>query len=170
MATILRCTRCGQKMAAPTDREEHWVECSNCGQKVYAGPPEDEIPEIDLAPVDEDEEERARRRHAQDRAIERRILDGTVDISDTGLGSPPTAPEPTGKTEGVTAMLVRYVRGMSDGQIADCESIAASLVGRQDEVASKAKRLLSQSPPPEALTSIPPAVIKGYLRQLLAKL
>ena len=133
-------------------------------------PPADEGEEIPLAPVDETEERRARRQRETDMAFETQLQRG----GPVGGASParrrPAEPDPPADPSDLTGQLIRYVRGMADGRMAECDGIVAGLVGRRQEVAETIGRLTAQTPLPSALAGMPPAVVKGYLKQLLGQL
>jgi len=170
MSIELHCDHCGQKIRAPAEAGGRWGDCPQCGQKVYIPTPAEDLEEIPLAPVDEEEERRARRQREADMAFEVELQQGGPAHDGSAGGRPPAEPDPSADASNLTGQLVKYVRGMGDGRMAECDGIVAGLVGRRREVEKAIKQLTAQTPLPGALAAMPPAVVKGYLKQLLGQL
>lgn len=172
MSITLNCTHCGKQVQAPEDAGGRWGKCPRCGEKVYVPSLPSDDGEIGLVPLDEAEERRSQRERIRYQQIEGQALHGAGGAADTGPThessvSPKAA---KGHRRNIEAMLVRYVKGMSDGRVSDCDEIVVSLIGHRKEVASAVEHLTAMSPLPANLSGIPPAVVKGYLRQLLGQL
>ncbi len=168
MSIELHCHHCGQKIRAPTEAAGRWGTCPKCQQKVYIPTPADEGEEIGLAPIDEQEERRTQRQRARFQDVDQQFREGRRAEPEADAAIPtPGLPAEAGDLAGV---LVRYVQRMASGRLADCDEIVASLIGRRKEVADAAQQLMGGSSPRPELSDMPPAVVKGYLKQLLGQL
>lgn len=167
MSIKLRCTHCGKEIQAPEEAAGRWGKCPHCSHRVYIPLPPSDEGEISLVPLDEEDERRAERERSYYQEIEYRALSGGV-----SAGEPSEESTAKGGAEphNLLDVLARYVDGMAQGRLADCDEIVAKLVGRQKEVAKAVKQLLAESSTRPQLRDTPPAVVKGYLKQLLAKL
>ncbi len=165
------CNHCGAKIRAPEEAAGKWGNCPRCSQKVYVpalGPEPEEIP---LAPIDENEERRARRQREHDREIEAHVLDGTAQAEEEPSASQEgeEAAGPSGR-DPLRELLARYVRGMSTGRLADCDSIVAALVGKRKPVAAAIESIMAEPLPTREFGDLPGPVVAGYLKQLLNQL
>lgn len=173
MSDELRCSHCGRRIQSAPKGEDNWVACEHCGQKMYLAQP-DEVEEIPLAPIDEQEERQAERRRAQDRAIADRALEGNYTPEEPATPTQPPLPA-HGPSEDISGgnlsdQLAQYVVWMSQGEMSRCDEVVASLVGQQKKVHAAAQKLLKHSQEHPKLRDVPPAVVKGYLKQLLSQL
>ncbi len=172
MSNTRRCTHCGQKIETEQKPDENWVACEHCGQKMYLAQP-DNVEEIPIAPVDEEEERRAEQRRARDRAIADQALEGNYTPEAPSTPSQPTpAPQPSAgaSSDKLTDRLAQYVLWMSQGEMARCDDVVSSLLGQRKKAHAAAQELLKELPKRSDLNDVPPAVVKGYLKQLLAQL
>ena len=168
MSIELHCNHCGQKIRAPDSAAGRWGKCPRCDQGVYIPSPADEAEEIDLAPIDEEEERRAQRKRAEVQDLEERIRVGGADDAPADATRGSVTPSP--RSGDVIDLLARYVEGMAAGRMAECDEIVASLIGQGKAVAKAVKRLMAEAPKRPELSAMPPAVVKGYLKQLLSQL
>jgi phage FluMu protein Com len=168
----LHCTHCGVLIRAPKEAGGHWGKCPRCEHKIYipteAEPQEEEI---GLAPLDDAEERRAHRQAAHDREIEQHLLEGARDVPEEPADVRPEPPGPAiGGHDVLAELLLRYVRGMAQGRLADCDSIVAALVGKKKAVTAAVQQLLTKPPPSGEVDDMPLPVVAGYLKQLLSQL
>jgi len=172
MTVELHCSHCGALVRAPSQAAGRWGKCPRCGHKIYVPTPADEVSEeIPLVPLDEQEERRAQRQRDRDRRLEAELLEGGGDAS--GPAPPVESGEPVGTPpafDPLTEMLLRYVRGMAQGRLADCDSIVAALVGKRKAVTHAVERLLAAPPPGAEVDDLPLPVVGAYLKQLLSQL
>jgi hypothetical protein len=163
------CNHCGVKIKAPAEAAGRWGSCPRCGQKVYVPSEADQAEEIPLAPIDMEEERRAKRQRIHDREVEDRIREGGQ--AESAPEAAETSEEPVRPGQDpLRELLARYVRGMATGRMADCDSIVATLVGKKTAVAASVETLLATPMPSRELGDLPAPVVHGYLRQLLNQL
>jgi len=125
--------------------------------------------EIPLAPLDEEEERRSRAQRRQAQDYEARILEGGA--QETPQPTEESAvPEGEGRRDPLKEMLLRYVRGMATGRLADCDEIVAALVGKRKVVAQAIDKIMADPPTGRVVDDLPPPIVLGYLKQMLGQL
>jgi hypothetical protein len=169
-AMEMHCNHCGVKIKAPPEAAGRWGNCPRCGQKVYVPSESDQVDEIPIAPLDAEEERRAKRQRIQDRQIEEHILEGGG--ADVPVESSASLDEGVSRQghDPLRELLARYVRGMGTGRLADCDSIVATLVGKKKAVAAGIETIMALPLPSREFGDLPAPVVQGYLKQLLNQL
>jgi len=163
MALTFKCEHCHKTVSAPESVGGKRGKCPYCKQSMYIPRPvsEDEI--LDLAPLDEEEEQHRKELVDQLRAQERDL------IAETGGAEPvPLSQREDLAADDLHHFVINYCLDMADGNLERAELHAKEL--RQfDKLAREAVKYFQivQGDEP-ALANIPQPVVQGFLSQLLA--
>jgi len=161
MNISFHCEHCGRKIEAQDSAGGKWGKCPACHNKIYVPAPEPED-QLDLAPIDENEEKRKERLMAETYRITQDILSEQK----VPEGSAADALFPRLSDEELKKKIVNYLRQIADGKLNNAEPLGREIAasGKQsldilDEIA------LSDMPDPK-LSDIPQQVLSGLIRNL----
>jgi phage FluMu protein Com len=165
MALTFKCEHCHKKISAPETVGGKRGKCPFCKQRTYIPMPvsEDEI--LDLAPLDETEEQEHQKLVDELRAQERDL------IANTGGGEPvPLSERDDLSSEDLHHFVINYCIDMADGNLERAAMHAAELkkfykLGME---AVKYFQIVQGDEP--ALSKIPPPVVQGFLTDLVDRL
>lgn len=168
MPIEFHCNRCGMLVRAPDDAGGKWGRCPMCHQSVYVPMPDEKIEPLDLAPVDESEEQRRRRLEREAIELERALLADRNPPPEMAAGSSPASglegvlePKPD-----IETLVLEYAVAMADGDLARAEELAVEI--RRDLKAAEEvmQRLTLDEVPHPQLAAIPRPVLVGFFKQL----
>jgi len=167
MSIELHCPRCGKLIRAPDNAGGKHGKCPYCKESVYVPMPAGEVEEISIAPLDEAEERRAaeeRRRSieyitAVDQGADTR---GLADEGDDSVDTP-------GEVIDVAATVEMFIVAMRDSKLDEAEEAAAMLKRTGTRGRDYVQGLTVDEMPPE-IENVPPPVVRGFLKTLLARL
>ncbi len=163
MAITFHCEHCGKKIEAVDTAGGKWGKCPACHNKLYVPSP-DTGEELKLAPVDEDDRERARRLMAetykltQDILLEREVPDG-------GQGEPAGAMYELSEQE-LRRNVIAYLRQIAEGELDEAERTAALLVPSREKAIQIIDRIALSEIPESELADIPQQLLSGAIRAL----
>jgi len=177
MAIEFHCPRCGKLVRAPDEAGGKRGKCPTCGHISYIPMPDDQLEEIDLAPIDEEEERRRRALEEESLAAEMQLLKEKQTGPDLGPArpdeggiAPETVPLIPQRPEDVEALTVEWIRSMADGDIADADRTLALLRQNRQAAIEAVGRLAGQEPPPADLIDLPRPVLDRYFKSLIEQL
>lgn len=165
MALTFKCEHCHKKVSAPESVGGKRGKCPFCKESTYIPLPvsEDEI--LDLAPLDDEEEQERQRLESELRAQEHDLIaaSGVID-------SVPLSERDDVTSEDLHHFVINYCLDMASGNFKRAEKNAAELkqfhkVGVE---AVKYFQIVQGNEP--ALSQIPPPVVQGFLKDLAGKL
>jgi len=160
------CEHCRREVEAPDEAGGKQGKCPFCRQSNYIpAPPAEAEEEIDLAPIDDEEE---RRRQEEVRSLleqERQMLIETKDAP-----SEPLEQKETVEPKDLHHLVVNYCLDMAAGKLQRAGQHAARLRSFGRASAAAVEELASGQVLEPALDSIPPAVLKGFLKELRGQL
>lgn len=173
MSIELHCPECQKLIRAPDSAGGKRGKCPYCKKTVYIPSPPDDSEEIGLAPLDDEDEKRAAALRkdsiqyaaAVDHATEGggTAGDASTDVMDGQTPVPETEPPD------IQADVEAFIRAMRDSEL-DLADAAAAKLKRAAGAARKHVRALMSEDVPSAVENVPPPVVKGFLKTLLARL
>ena len=167
MPIKLHCDHCGKRIEAPDNAGGKWGKCPACHNKVYVPQPVNSDDVLELAPIDETEEEKKKR-------LQREAFEITKDIlGDSVVAEEP--PEPGRPAQEISEAklnnyIIRYLRQMADGDLDEAQTTADRIVPhRQQAIVILDGMARSDTPDPE-LEDIPQQVLSGLVRNLRTRI
>ena len=174
MAIEFHCHYCGKLVKAPDEAGGKRGKCPFCKNILYIPMADDQVEEVDLAPVDEEDERRRQQLLEESIRTEMQLLKERQAGPDLGPPKPddesslpdtlPLSPE---HPEDVEALVVQWIRAMADGQLAEAERTLDVLRRNRKIALEAAERLAMEDPPPPGLVDIPRPVLTRYFRSLM---
>jgi hypothetical protein len=177
MVIEFKCHHCNNMVRAPDDAGGKMGRCPYCQNQVYIATPADQLEELDLAPVDAED-------RAQQRALEReteelmeRIRGDKAAPEDADVGSSGGADagargiaDAGARRSTVEELVITYLAAMKNADLSGAEQVISRLAGSADEAKQAAERIAADPLPPADLADVPPNVMRGFIKQLLARL
>ncbi len=164
MSIKFHCDHCGKKIDAPDGTGGKWGKCPACHNKVYV--PMDDPEELTLAPIDETEEERQKRLMAETFQLTQNILQ-EKDIPEP---SAVTGLSPDIGEDQLTAIIVRYLQQMANGDLDDAQRTAEAIATHRRQAKVILTELAKGDPVHDELQGIPPQVLSGLIRNLKTRI
>ncbi len=176
MAIEFNCEHCNHVVKAPDEAAGRQGKCPHCGGVNYIRRPPEEIDELDLTPLDADEEKRRKRQAEEDSAVQWKLLHERAVPGEPGSGrgsggsrgavTPP--PAPTSKQ--LAALIVKYVDAMSSGKLDEAEEVSVKLARFHSQTLAILDDMASEDLSAYGLPTLPRPVLFGFLKQLRARL
>ncbi len=165
MPIKFKCHNCHNEVTAPDSAAGKKGKCPFCGHTNEIPAPVDEDDLIPLAPIDDEEEARARAERQALYEREKALLEET--------GGP--APVPLEHREDLTSedlhhFVVNYCLDLADGKLAQADEHVAQLNRYGEPGARAVEDFISGTATEPALDHIPRPVIQGFLKQLKGQL
>ena len=178
MAIEFHCEHCNKTIQAPSEAAGRQGKCPHCGGVNYIRRPPEETGELDLAPIDEEEETRARRAAMEAAALQQRLLhersvpgEPGANRSRSGIGrGPSVTPASPPSSKQLAGLVVRYVEAMSQGQLDTADAVSEELRPFKPAVISLLDDLAGEDLAAYGMPTLPRPVLFGFLKQLRAKL
>jgi hypothetical protein len=169
MSIEFHCPKCGKGIKAPDDGGGKRGECPSCHQSVYIPTPEDKLEPLDLAPIDETEEQQREEMLKESQ----RLMEETRHASSAPAEDSPRAggKAPASATPDVDVyqLVIQFAEKMSAGDLGDAESIGRTLRRYPQKTQEAVDQILMDEMPPNELADIPRPVLSGFLKQLTQK-
>lgn len=177
MSIEFTCEHCGMGIKAPDDAGGRNGKCPHCKGVNYIPRPTSEE-ELDLVPLDEEEEQRRKTAAARDLAFQRKLLAEKPAPEDRGArkgrgrgeSSSGISEHPTLTSKQVTSLVVSFIDAMSSGTLEKADKISAQLSGQRGTVSKILDDLMQDDVSGYGLPAIPKPVLHGFLKQLRSKL
>ncbi len=174
MSIKFHCSHCGKLVKATDEAGGKRGRCPACKESVYVPLPADEDDAIPLAPIDE-QQEKADARARTESARAAAALDHEDRIPPEGA-MPSRTPETAAAIPvmdpiaDMGKLIERFVKAMSDSKLDDADRIANKLRTERRRTKAAVQRLMLDEIPPASLSGIPPALVKGFLKNLQGRL
>ena len=164
MSIELHCPQCQKLIRAPGNVGGKRGKCPYCGASVYVPTPPDESEEIGLAPIDEQEEQRARKLR-RECAQYTAAVDHATDLGDDG----PEVAETAGDVGDVEDDVEAFIIAMRDSKLDEADAATKRLRRSPAKTREYVQNLLADEIPPP-VENVPPPVVQGFLKTLLGRL
>ncbi|MFH1616712.1 MAG: hypothetical protein ABIG61_16725 [Planctomycetota bacterium] len=163
MPIIFHCENCKKKVKAPEEAGGKYGKCLYCGHRCYIPRPKSEDEqELNLAPIDKDEETQYQQMMRETRNLTQRILHET-NIPDEIKSDP--ADEHI-----LTKNIILYLRQMADGQLEQAHATAEKISPHRTQAAKILDTIAISEVPEPDLADIPPRILAGFIRNLRSRL
>ena len=160
MTITFRCSHCQKEVKAPDEAAGKRGKCPFCQTGNYIPAPVKEEDLLDLAPLDENEEQRAAREREEVRRKEKALL---ADMA--GIEAPADADrEPT--SEDFHHHVVNYCLDLMNSNLDRLDQHVFQLKKNRPLGLQAVEEFLGDKVREPALKIIPPRVLKGFLAQL----
>ena len=163
MSIDLHCPQCQKLIRAPDNAGGRRGKCPYCGGSVYIPTPPEETEEIGLAPIDETEEERARKLRREAAQFTADVGIG-VDGGDLG-GEESDAP---GVSMDIDSEIEAFVIAMRDSQLDEADAVSDRLKKTTRESRQRIQQMLAEGSVP-VVENVPPPVVQGFVKTLLGR-
>lgn len=186
MPIEIHCTHCNHLIKAPDEAAGKMGKCPHCQGVNYIPRPVTEDDELDLAPIDDAEEQRRKKAALEDAAFQRRLLHErsipgessgkpstrTGNPASTGTqrsfpaGSGPSASNSAVTSKEVALLIVRFVDAMSAGKLEQADEFAAQLAKHKNAALIALDEIARDDSNAYGLPVLPRPVLIGFLKQL----
>jgi phage FluMu protein Com len=165
MAITFKCEHCHKKISAPESVGGKQGKCPFCKESTYIPMPVSEDELLDLAPIDDEEEQEHKRLVEELRSQERELIANTG-----GLDAIPLSEREDLSSEDLHHFVINYCIDMARGDLARAKQPVAELkrFHKLGVEAVKYFQIVQGDEP--ALAHIPPPVVQGFLKELAGKL
>jgi DNA-directed RNA polymerase subunit RPC12/RpoP len=165
MSITFHCDHCSRKVEAQDSAAGKWAKCPACHNKIYV-PDLRGDEELELAPIDESDEERKKRLMAETYQLTQDILQEREIPLAPGMSA--HAPEISDKE--LTKRIILYLRQMADGELDEAQKTADLIAPYGPQATEILDQIsVSQIPEPE-LADVPPHVLSGLIRNLRTRI
>ncbi|MBE0537298.1 MAG: hypothetical protein IH624_16665 [Phycisphaerae bacterium] len=165
MSITFHCEGCKKKVKAPDAAGGKYGNCPHCRHRCYIPlPPDENEPELKLAPIDDSEETQYSRMMRETHSLTKNILhekakDEPADAAQEGMSE-----------RELIRLVVMYLRLMADGQLEQAEKMAARLKPHGPAAKDILARMARTERPEPELEGIPPKLLMGLIKNLGASL
>jgi hypothetical protein len=168
MAIEFHCEFCGKLVRAPEEAAGKHGKCPGCQQSVYIPMPVEQVETLEIAPLDETEEQERERLRRESQELDQSLLHETDTPAGVDIGSPPAVGaaafiEPP---LDMHTLVIEYAEAMASGDLARAEEIAADIRTDLHAAQDVIQQIMSDEIPPDRLANIPRPVLTGFFRQL----
>ena len=166
MSISFNCERCKKKVKAPDTAGGKYGNCPHCNHRCYVpSPPDENEPELKLAPIDDKEESRYGEMMRETYNMTQNILHERADAAE-----PDDAPQGAMDEKELIKSIIMYLRMMADGQLGQAERMAARIKRYAPAAKQILKRMTRTERPEPELADIPPRILLGLIKNLNAAL
>ena len=161
MSISFKCQRCKKKIKAPDKNGGKYGQCPHCNYRCYIpSPPDENEPELKLAPIDEEEEN-------QYSDMMRKTHDLTQNILHERAGDEPdNAPQGAMNENELIKTIIIYLRMMADGRLDQAERMAAKIKPYAPSAKQILKTIMRAERPEPELADIPAKLLMGLIKNL----
>jgi DNA-directed RNA polymerase subunit RPC12/RpoP len=188
MTIVFHCEHCEKKISAPDEFGGKAGKCPHCHQRVFIPLPPDQLDEIPLAPEDPQDDARRKEMLREQIKFQQQINDhkeapeppagstplpasGSDDdypFMDAGMGGGvASSSKPSGPK--MEAIVGQYLVMMSKGNLDGAEQMAEQIASGGAANKRIVEQMAMQEVLEPALANVPPSVISGYFKKLLAR-
>jgi DNA-directed RNA polymerase subunit RPC12/RpoP len=185
MAIVFHCEHCGKKISAPESAGGKPGKCPTCHQRIYIPMPESEIEEIPLAPEDPQDEIRKHQFLREQFLLQQELekhkgapevpgehesmpAENALPLLDDGDGAALNFSS-TSHTADVGKLVEQYVLLMVQGNLEGANQIASQIAAGGKQAKQKVEQMAMQDFFHPDAANIPPSVIAGFFKKLLAR-
>ncbi len=176
MAIEFHCTHCAHLIKAPDEAAGQHGKCPHChGLNYIPRPMTANEGEIDLAPLDEEDEKKRQRASREDAAYQWKLLHEKSipgDLPGKGVkrasgGATPSVVPPSKQ---IASLIVRFVEAMSGGKLKQADEVANQLSGFRMQSMAMLDEMASEDLTAYGFPTLPRPVLQGFLKQLRSRL
>ena len=165
MSISFNCPRCKKKIKAPEKAGGKYGNCPHCNYPCYIpSSPDENEPELKLAPIDEKEEIRYSEMMRKTYDLTQNILHERADAE------PDDAPQGAMDEKELIKSIIIYLRMMADGRLEQAERMAAKIKRYAPSAKQILKKMTRTERPEPELADIPPKILMGLIKNLNAAL
>lgn len=168
MTIRFHCDHCGRMVEAPDSAGGQRGKCPYCHNSNYVPAPPDQVEEIDLAPLDEEDEKRRQREVADLLEAERELRMESAPVEDSPRLTEHDPDEV--KAADLHHLVVNYCLDMAAGNLERAETHVQKLRGYPSINREAVDDFLSGRTLEPTLDAIPVKVLQGFLKNLLGEL
>ena len=177
MAIEFHCNHCNHQIKAPDEAAGRQGKCPHCnGVNYIPRPMTAEEGELDLAPLDDEEEKKRQRASREDAAYQWKLLHEKSipgDMPGKGVkrpssGAAPQAAPPPSKN--IASLIVRFVESMSGGKLQQADEVANQLAGHRMQAMAMLDEMAVEDLTAYGFPTLPRPVLQGFLKQLRGRL
>lgn len=170
MAIVFHCQFCNKEIRASDEAGGKWGKCPKCHNKIYVPSidPDQEEPELKLAPISEEELQRKRELMAETYKIQQDILDEREIPNNLTEPSSPTIRKLS--DDELEKYVIMFLRQMAAGELEDAERTSKILAPHGKKVEEIIDKIALSEIPEKALAHISPNVLSGFIRTLRSKI
>lgn len=170
MSISFHCEQCGKKVKAPDTAGGKWGNCPQCRHRCYIPMPiPDDMPELQLAPLDESAESQIDRMMQETHSVTQYILHETDPIEGGGPDEEDAARRAEEKQ--VIKQCILYLRQMVDGELMRAEKTLEELKHTHKKAGLRILASIARAERPEPeLADIPDRILQGLVRDASDKL
>ncbi len=169
MPISFSCESCKKKVKAPDGAGGKWGKCPECGHRCYVPMPasafKDEE-ELRLAPVDEKDETQFGELMKETHDLTKNILHETGPVEDEDEGGTPNDAE---RRELIKQIII-YLQLIAHGELEQAQQKLQGIARFKDASKEILKKMAVAERPEPELADVPPKLLKGFLKDLHAKL
>lgn len=170
MAIELHCDHCGTLVRAPDDAGGKHGKCPSCHQSVYIPMPSEKVEPLEIAPIDQSEEQERARLLQESLELQRRLMNERDLPRETAAHQPSSSPsQPPPPRLDMETLVIEYAQAMAAGNLEEAERLATDIRADLRAAEETIQRLVADELPPEQLAQIPRPVLAGFFRQLREK-
>jgi len=166
MSITFRCERCHRDITAPDGAGGSRGKCPFCQNSTYIPAPVSEDDILPLAPVDEEDE---RRQQAEADAARKQDL-ALLDSGDDGASTAPLEQRADLKPEDLHHFVINYCLDMANSDLERVPTHVAKLKEFGSLGTQAVDDVLADEMLDPALSSLPEALVRGFLKQLREEL
>ena len=169
MAIVFHCQFCNKEIRASDDAGGKWGKCPKCHNKIYVPSidPDQEEPELKLAPIDTEEQQRKKELMAETYRVQQDILEDREVPNNLADNTPAVRKLSDQELE---KYVVMFLRQMAAGELDDSERTVKLLSPYGKKVEEIVDRIALSEIPDKALAHISPNVLSGFIRTLRSKI
>ncbi|HKQ47134.1 MAG TPA: hypothetical protein VJZ71_03570 [Phycisphaerae bacterium] len=176
MAIEFHCNHCNHQIKAPDEAAGRQGKCPHCnGVNYVPRPMTPDEGELDLAPLDDEEEKKRQKASREDAAYQWKLLHEKsipgdmpgkgVKRASTGASSAPPPP-----SRHIASLIVRFVESMSGGKLQQADEVANQLAGHRMQAMSMLDEMAAEDLTAYGFPTLPRPVLQGFLKQLRGRL
>ncbi len=166
MSISFKCQRCKKKIKAPDKAGGKFGQCPHCNYRCYIpSPPDENEPELKLAPIDEKEESRYGEMMRETYSTTKNILHQRADAAE-----PDDAPRGAMDEKELIKSIIIYLRMVADGRLGQAERMAARIKHHAPAAKEILQKMARTERPEPELADIPPRLLMGLIKNLNADL
>ncbi len=164
MSIDIHCPQCQKLIRAPDTAGGRQGKCPYCKAEVYIPNPLDDIEQIPIVPIDQEEE-----RQADERRRDAIRYTAAIDHATDGIPQSDGPEIPQSDPEELAADVEAYIRAMHTSKLEGAQAAVTRLKQGGVHARDSVKDLL-QDETSCSYKGVPPPLVQGFLRKLLAEL
>jgi len=176
VAIEFHCDHCRHIIKAPDETAGRQGKCPHCGGVNYIPRPfsTDEA-ELDLAPLNDEDEKKRQRASKEDAAYQWKLLHEKSipgDMPGKGVKRPSggVTPAPVSPSKHIASLIVRFVEAMSGGKLPQADEVAQQLTKTRTQALAMLDEMASEDLTAYGFPTLPRPVLQGFLKQLRGRL